>query len=69
MYGHAAYAASKAGTLGQTKVPAFEWGPHGFTTNAISPAVVETELVEQVWSGPVSVELADSVLRLVLRAG
>ncbi|MBB2203722.1 GolD/DthD family dehydrogenase [Gluconacetobacter takamatsuzukensis] len=51
--GHAAYTASKAGIIGLTKTLAFEWGPRGVTTNAISPTVVETELGKQVWSGPV----------------
>ncbi|KXV01369.1 MAG: GolD/DthD family dehydrogenase [Gluconobacter potus] len=51
--GHIAYTASKAGILGLTKVLAFEWGPHGVTTNAVSPTVVETELGKQVWAGPV----------------
>ncbi|GBQ61673.1 2-deoxy-D-gluconate 3-dehydrogenase [Ameyamaea chiangmaiensis NBRC 103196] len=50
---HAAYSASKAGILGLTKVLAFEWGPRGVTTNAISPTVVETELGKKVWAGPV----------------
>lgn len=49
---HLAYAASKAGMLGLTKVLAYEWGPHGVTTNAISPTIVETELGKRDWTGP-----------------
>lgn len=51
--GHVAYTATKAGIIGMTKVLAYEWGPHGVTTNCISPTVVETELGKKVWAGPV----------------
>jgi 2-deoxy-D-gluconate 3-dehydrogenase len=48
---HVAYAASKAGLIGMTKVLAREWAPHGVTVNTISPTVVATPLGEQAWAG------------------
>jgi NAD(P)-dependent dehydrogenase (short-subunit alcohol dehydrogenase family) len=51
--GHLAYCASKAGLLGLSRVLALEWGPHGITSNAILPTVVETELGRKVWAGEV----------------
>ena len=50
--GHVAYMASKAGINGITQVLALEWGPHGITTNAVAPTVVNTELGKAVWSDP-----------------
>lgn len=50
---HLAYCTSKAGLLGMTRVLALEWSPHGITTNAISPTVVETELGRRAWAGQV----------------
>lgn len=38
-----AYAASKAGVIGLTRVLANEYGPHGITANAVSPGLVESE--------------------------
>ena len=52
LYGHLAYMASKAAINGITQVLALEWGPHGITTNAIAPTVVNTELGKAVWSDP-----------------
>ncbi|GLR85237.1 GolD/DthD family dehydrogenase [Bradyrhizobium iriomotense] len=48
---HAAYAASKAGLVGLTKVLALEWAQYGITVNAISPTVVETPMAMVGWSG------------------
>lgn len=48
--GHAAYAATKAGILGLTRVLAREWAEHGVTVNAVSPTIVETPLGKEVWS-------------------
>ncbi|MDW5378773.1 D-threitol dehydrogenase [Halomonas sp. HP20-15] len=49
--GHLAYCASKSGVLGLTRTLALEWGPHGITTNAVSPTVVDTELGRYGWAG------------------
>ena len=40
-----AYAASKAGILGLTRVTALEAAPYNITVNAIAPGFVETEMV------------------------
>jgi len=41
----AAYAASKAGVLGLTRVLALELAPYNVTVNAIAPGFIETEMV------------------------
>jgi len=48
---HAAYAASKAGLLGLSRVLSLEWAPSGVTVNSISPTVVETPLGKAAWAG------------------
>lgn len=48
---HVAYAASKAGILGMTKVLAYEWAQFDIKVNAISPTVILTELGQKAWSG------------------
>ena len=48
---HVAYSASKAAIVSMTKTLAFEWGPRGINTNAISPTVVDTELGRKAWEG------------------
>lgn len=45
----AAYAATKSGVLGLTRVMAVEWGAHGITVNAICPGNVETEMLRSVF--------------------
>ncbi|AYY11677.1 D-threitol dehydrogenase [Actinobacteria bacterium YIM 96077] len=52
LHDHAAYAASKAGVVGLTKVLALEWGGSGITVNAVSPTVVLTELSKPIWENP-----------------
>ena len=47
-YGQTAYAASKAGIVGMTRVWARELGPKGITANAVAPGFIETELVKSV---------------------
>ncbi|MGG2564489.1 SDR family oxidoreductase [Pseudomonas aeruginosa] len=42
-----AYAATKAGLLGMTRVWALELGHHGITANAIGPGPIRTELFER----------------------
>ncbi|MBW4024390.1 MAG: D-threitol dehydrogenase [Proteobacteria bacterium] len=49
--GHIAYTASKAGVIAMSKVLALEWGPHGITSNTISPTVVNTAMGREVWAG------------------
>jgi NAD(P)-dependent dehydrogenase (short-subunit alcohol dehydrogenase family) len=51
LYDHVAYAASKAGVIGMTKVLALEWGPFGITCNTISPTVINTDMGRLVWTG------------------
>lgn len=49
---HAAYAASKGGVVGLTKVLAGEWAGRAITVNTVSPTVVLTELGRKAWDGP-----------------
>ncbi|MGJ7546755.1 SDR family oxidoreductase [Variovorax sp. LT1R16] len=42
-----AYAATKAGLIGMTRVWALELGEHGITTNAIGPGPIRTELFDR----------------------
>lgn len=58
---HAAYAASKAGLLGLTKVLAAEWAASGVTVNTVSPTVVATELGKKAWAGPVGDEMRAAI--------
>ena len=48
--GHSAYCASKAGLLGLVRSQALEWGPHGITSNTVSPTVALTELGKKAWA-------------------
>jgi NAD(P)-dependent dehydrogenase (short-subunit alcohol dehydrogenase family) len=49
---HGAYAASKNGLNGLTKVMTAEWAPHNIQSNAICPTVTLTPMAEQVWGDP-----------------
>jgi 2-deoxy-D-gluconate 3-dehydrogenase len=60
--GHASYSASKGGMNMLTRVMAVEWGPFNIQTNAISPAIVLTDMARTVWadeakSGPVKARI------------
>lgn len=47
--GVSAYAASKAGVIGFTRVLATEGGAHGITANVVAPGLIETEgVMEQI---------------------
>jgi len=48
--GQAAYAASKIGVVGLTKVLAVELGPYGITANAVCPANVNTEMLQRAFA-------------------
>lgn len=47
---HLAYAASKAGLEGATRVLAKELGAHGIRVNALAPTITLTELAIEAWS-------------------
>ena len=47
-YGQTAYAASKAGIIGMTRVWARELGGKGITANAVAPGFIETDMVRGV---------------------
>jgi 3-oxoacyl-[acyl-carrier protein] reductase len=47
-YGQTAYAASKAGIIGMTRVWARELGPKGITANVVAPGFIETDMVKSV---------------------
>lgn len=49
---HVAYAASKAGLEGATRVMAKELGAYGIRVNAVAPTVTMTELAAKAWSDP-----------------
>ena len=49
---HGAYAASKNGLNGLTKVMTAEWAPFNIQANAICPTVTMTPMAEQVWGDP-----------------
>ena len=45
--GSTAYAATKAGVLGLTRVMAVEWGSYGVTVNAVCPGNIDTEFLRE----------------------
>ncbi len=49
------YVASKHAILGLTKTAALEYGATGVRVNAVSPAAVETDMLDRVLGGPESV--------------
>lgn len=56
-----AYAASKAGLIGLTRVWALELGPLGITANAIGPGPIATELFTQANDPETTKQIVDSV--------
>ncbi len=56
-----AYAASKAGLIGLTRVWALELGPLGVTVNAIGPGPIATELFTEANDAEAAAEIAGSV--------
>jgi 3-oxoacyl-[acyl-carrier protein] reductase len=64
--GQSAYAASKAGVLGLTRVWARELGPRGITVNCVVPGYIETHMNRAVSSVARGVLLSHTALR---RAG
>jgi NAD(P)-dependent dehydrogenase (short-subunit alcohol dehydrogenase family) len=49
---HGAYAASKNGLNGLTKVMTAEWAPFNIQANAVCPTVTMTPMATQVWGDP-----------------
>ena len=47
-YGQTAYAASKAGLIGMTRIWARELGPRGITANVVAPGFIDTDMVKSV---------------------
>jgi 3-oxoacyl-[acyl-carrier protein] reductase len=47
-YGQTAYAASKAGVIGMTRVWARELGPRGITANVVAPGFIDTDMMKSV---------------------
>ena len=60
----AAYAASKSGILGLTRVLAVEWGSCGVTVNAVCPGNIDTEMLREVYErrGALQGVTADDVM-------
>ncbi len=59
---HGAYAASKNGLNGLTKVMTAEWAPFNIQANAVCPTVTMTPMAEQIWGDPA--KLAPFVARI-----
>lgn len=54
--GYPAYSPAKAGVIALTRGLAVEWGPHGVTTNALSPGFAVTPFNKDVLGDPSRVE-------------
>jgi NAD(P)-dependent dehydrogenase (short-subunit alcohol dehydrogenase family) len=51
-HNRAAYAASKSGLVGVTRVLAVEWAQHGINVNAIAPTAIYTEMNAPLFKDP-----------------
>jgi 3-oxoacyl-[acyl-carrier protein] reductase len=67
-YGQTAYAASKGGIVGMTRVWARELGRTGITANAVAPGFIDTEMVRSVPEKVVAQVLARVPARRLGRA-
>jgi 3-oxoacyl-[acyl-carrier protein] reductase len=56
--GQASYAASKAGLVGLTRALSLELAPHGILVNAITPGLIETDMIQ-----PLKLDVKDVMLR------
>jgi len=54
--GYPAYSPAKAGVIALTRGLAVEWGPHGITSNTLSPGFADTPFNADVMSDPQRVE-------------
>jgi len=64
LYGHIAYAVTKAGVLAVTRQLAAEWGKYNINVNAISPTVVDTPMSDLKvgwWAGERGAKLLDTM--------
>ena len=57
---HGMYVASKHAVLGLTRTAALEYGAHGVRVNAVSPAAIETDMLDR-FSGETAEEKAQTV--------
>jgi 2-hydroxycyclohexanecarboxyl-CoA dehydrogenase len=60
-YGRAGYAGSKAALLGIARTLARELGPVGITVNAVSPAIIDTDIMGGTLSDERKVELLEQL--------
>lgn len=67
--GQSLYAASKAGLVGLVRSAARELGPHGIRVNAVSPGLVQTDLLAAMPAERVAEHVARTPLRRVGTAG
>ena len=51
-FNRAAYAASKSGLVGITRVMAVEWAQHGINVNAIAPTAIHTDMNAALFQDP-----------------
>lgn len=58
-----AYASTKAGLIGMTKVWALELGRHNITSNAIAPGPIQTELFEK--ANPIDSPLTQEIINSI----
>jgi len=59
-----AYSVSKAGVAMLSRQLAFEWGPRGIRSNAVSPGLIRTPLSESFYRAPGVKERREAVVPL-----